>query len=348
MEKVINIKNLTLGFGDKKIINDVSLEVNKGEIVGIIGESGSGKTVITSTLTGLNAKTQTIQDGTIEVKEHDVTLWGIEEWSESRIRGKIISTVFQNPLSSLNPYIKVGKQIKESIKINRPELSNQQADEEVLKLLDDVMIQNPQDVKNMYPHEMSGGMNQRIVICTIIAARPEIIIFDEPTTALDPLAQAEIIGIVQKINKKYGITSIFITHDIALIASFADKIKIMYAGEIIEEGTTTEIIDNPKHPYTWGLLASIPGLNKGELESIPGKVPSDITNIIGDVFALRSEYALEIDFVEKSPFFDISKTHRVKSWLYDERSPKIKPPKLISDKWKKWEKNEKKKNNRNK
>ncbi len=346
-EILAEIKDLKMriGLNNKLIIDKTGFKIRKGEVLGIIGESGSGKTVLTSTLTGLNIKIQNIEEGKIFVKGKDVTDFTFDDWSESGLRGKHVSQVFQNPLSSLNPYRKIGSQIVESILINNVENKNKnEAYQEAITYLEKVKIHNPEEVMEMYPHQMSGGMNQRIVIVTILAAKPDLIIFDEPTTALDPLAQAQIIEIIREIKNETKIGVIFISHDIALVSSIADTIAIMYAGKIIECGSVTEIINHPLHPYTWGLLMSMPSYISGtkeKLYSIRESVPKDIETIKGDAFALRSDYALEIDFESKPNRFDSSETHFVYSWLYDKRAPKFKPPKIIEESWKKWEEGKK-------
>lgn len=329
--------------GEKLIITNASLKIREGEILGIIGESGSGKSVLTTTLTGLNSDIQIVKNGTIEVDGNDVTDWTPEEWNKSSIRGRVVSQVFQNPLSSLNPYVKIGKQIVESILLNseKGEFTKTEAHIKATEMLESVMINNPQEVMKMYPHQLSGGMNQRVVIVTILASRPKLIIFDEPTTALDPVAQAQIIEIIRTINKKFGSSIIIISHDIALVSSIADSIMLMYAGSIIESGTTKEILNRPLHPYTWGLIRSIPGAwSKDTLYSIPGQVPNDISEINGDPFAERSDYSLKIDFELKPPSYSLSNTHKVWSWLYDKNAPDFKPPKEIQKLW-----NSKRKNN---
>ncbi len=337
LAKVENLK-LRMGNGKKLIIDDASFEVRKGEVLGIIGESGSGKTVITSTLTGLNIDVQHIEEGTIHVKDTDVTKFDFEAWADSGLRGRIVSTVFQNPLSSLNPYRTVGSQIIESILISNPDISKEEAHEEAVEYLEKVKIHNTDEVMRMFPHQMSGGMNQRIVIVTILAAKPELIIFDEPTTALDPLAQAQIIEIIREIKDEFEVGVIFISHDLALVSSIADTIAIMYAGRVLEKGTAEEIIKSPAHPYTWGLLMSMPDFIDGtedRLYSIRGTVPSNIEEIEGDSFAPRNDFALEIDFKKRPPQFDLSDTHFVCSWLYDKKAPKFKVPKAIENAGKK-------------
>lgn len=324
--------------GDKLVINGATLKVREGEILGILGESGSGKTIITTTWTGLNTSIQKIEEGKVILNNQDVTNWDSEKWEESRLRGRFVSQVFQNPLSSLNPYRKISSQIIESIQLNSDvKLSKKEAWEKAIDFLEMVKISDPLEVMDSYPHQLSGGMNQRIVIISILASNPKLIIFDEPTTALDPAVQAEIIEIIRDINKKTKTSIVFITHDIALLASLADTMIVMYAGRIVEQGTTKEIIEYPLHPYTWGLLMSIPGDKKDKLFSIPGLVPSDISKIEGDAFANRNNgYSLKIDFHIKPPKVKASNTHFVWSWLYDQQAPKFSPPKFIKDKWDLW------------
>ncbi len=343
-EILARVKNLKLYYKteakEKLIINDTSFAIREGEILGIIGESGSGKSVITTCLTGLNADLQLVKEGLIEVNKIDVTHYTSEEWQESKLRGKFISQVFQNPLSSLNPYRKIGSQIIESIITNSEKsITKNEAYEVALELLDSVMIHNSNEVMDMYPHQMSGGMNQRVVIVTILATRPKLIIFDEPTTALDPIAQAQIIEIIREINSKFNTSVILISHNISLVSSIADTIAIMYAGKIVEKGTVEEIINYPLHPYTWGLLMSVlSSTNKNKLYSIPGKVVENIEEVNGDPFAERSEYSLNIDFIIKPPKFNASNTHFVWTWLYDDKAPDFDPPKIILEKWKKFNK----------
>ncbi len=336
---IAEIKDLkmTMKFGNrhKLVVNDTSLKIREGEILGLIGESGSGKTLITGTLTGINADTQKVWEGKITVDGQDVTDWDLEQWRKSKLRGKVVSTVYQNPSTSLNPHRTIGSQIIESILINSDKkISQKEAIEIAVKLLTSVKITDPLIVMDLYPHQISSGLSQRIVIVSILAANPKLIIFDDPTAGLDAAVQAQIIEIIREINHVNKTAIIFISNDIALVSSLADRTGIMYAGKIVEEGLTTEIINYPLHPYTWGLLRALPELNpNGKLYSIPGVIDSDIHKIKGDAFAPRNSYALEIDFLVKPPRFTASETHFVWSWLYDERAPKFTPPTLIVEKW---------------
>ena len=237
-------------------------------------------------------------------------------------------------MSSLNPTMKIGKQIVEGILINDRATSYKIAWEMAINYLEKMRINEPEKIMKMYPHQLSGGMKQRVVIAAIIACQPEIIVMDEPTTALDPSVQAEVLGIVRDLQKEYNLTIVFITHDLGVVASVADRIAILYAGQVVELGTKEEVIWKPAHPYTWGLLKSMPDLNKGtRLSTIKGSVPNDLSTIQGDAFAARNDFAMEIDFVEEPPYFQLIDTHFVRSWLYDERASKIEVPNQIRERW---------------
>ena len=320
----------------KQVIRGVDLSVKKGETLAIIGESGSGKSVITSTIYGLQGQNAVFESGKVIVKGQEVQEFKEEKWEKSKLRGKIVSAVFQNPMSSLNPTMKIGKQIVEGILINDRATSYKIAWEMAINYLEKMRINEPEKIMKMYPHQLSGGMKQRVVIAAIIACQPEIIVMDEPTTALDPSVQAEVLGIVRQLQKEYNLTIIFITHDLGVVASVADRIAILYAGQVVELGTKEEVIWKPAHPYTWGLLKSMPDLNKGtRLSTIKGSVPNDLSTIKGDAFAARNDFAMEVDFVEEPPYFQLSDTHFAKSWLYDERAPKIEVPNQIRERWNK-------------
>jgi oligopeptide transport system ATP-binding protein len=250
------------------------------------------------------------------------------EWE--KIRGKKIATIFQDPMTSLNPIISIGKQITEVIQKHQGK-SFAEAKAEAIRLMDEVGIYDAANRFDEYPFQYSGGMRQRIVIAIALACRPEILICDEPTTALDVTIQAQIIRLIKKLQKDYGYTIIFITHDLGVVANVADRVAIMYAGQIVEYGTVNEIFYDPKHPYTWGLLSSLPQLGiKGQpLYSITGTPPSLYDNIKGDAFAPRSDYAMKIDFEEEPPMFAVSDTHFAKTWLLDPRAPKVEPPEQV-------------------
>lgn len=233
--------------------------------------------------------------------------------------------------------MKVGKQIIEGMLINKIVKTKKEAKAEAIKYLEMTKINNPQKVMDLYPHELSGGMIQRIAIAAIVSLKPKILVMDEPTTALDPTVQALVLDIIRELQERFHIAIAFITHDLGVVASISDFINIMYAGQIIESGTKEEILQNPQHPYTWGLIVSMPDFNKGtKLQVIRGAVPSNLNNIDGDAFAVRNDYALGIDFEEESPFYQISPTHFVKSNLFNEQAPKYEPPKIIQNLWNKY------------
>lgn len=343
-EVTAEVKNIELGFRSpsnpnifNKVIRNASFKVHKGEVLGIIGESGSGKSVISSVLYGLTGTTSKIISGSVIIKGQHVEKFNQNKWEKSKLRGKIVSAVFQNPMTTLNPTMKIGKQIAESILINKIVKKKKAAYELALEYLRKTKINKPEMVMNMYPHNLSGGMKQRVVIASIVACKPQLIIFDEPTTSLDPTVQAEILEIIKDLVLQTGVSAIFITHDLGVVASIADRVCIMYAGQIVEKGTTSEILFNPQHPYTWGLLTSMPDVNHGKrLKTIPGAVPSNLNKIKWDAFADRNEFALGIDFNKEPPEFKITNTHFVKTWLLDKRAPKVEPPQIIKERWKRW------------
>lgn len=334
MSKLLEVKDLRISFntygGEVQAVRGVSFHLNKGETLAIVGESGSGKSVSTSAVMGLLPKSNTIiKSGEILYKGKDILK--LSEKEMEKIRGKEISMVFQDPMSSLNPTMKVGNQIAEGL-IKHQGLSKAQAKEKAIELLAKVGIPNPELRVNQYPHQFSGGMRQRVVIAIALACNPEIIIADEPTTALDVTIQAQILELMKEMQKETGSSIIFITHDLGVVANVADRVAVMYAGKIVEVGTVDDIFYNPKHPYTWGLLGSMPTLDDDETEelyTIPG-TPPDLTNPPkGDAFAPRNKYALEIDTLYEPPMFKVSDTHYAATWLLHENAPKIEVPEAI-------------------
>lgn len=335
------IKDIHLSFlnparpGEKnKVLRGPSLKIYEGKVHAIIGESGSGKSVITSLLYGLTGDNAVIDSGEVKLYNHNVEKFTAKQWERSHYRGTVVSAVFQNPMSTLNPTMKVGEQIIEGMLLNKVVNNRKEAYERAVEFLRMTKINDPEAVMKLYPHEMSGGMIQRVVIAAIVALEPKILVMDEPTTALDPTVQALVLDIIKELQNKLKLSIVFITHDIGVVASMADYISIMYAGQIIEEGTAREILEYPQHPYTWGLILSMPDVNKEKrLSTIRGSVPSNLNNIVGEAFAVRNDYALGIDFVEESKFYFKSETHRVKSALLDERAESYQPPKLIQEMW---------------
>lgn len=310
-------------------IRGISLDIYEGETIAIVGESGSGKSVFTKTFTGMLESNGSITNGSVMFDGKDLAKLKTEKDWEG-IRGKRISTVFQDPMTSLNPVRTIGYQISEVI-IKHQGKSKSEAKQMAIELMKQVGIVNAENRYDDYPFQYSGGMRQRIVIAIALACRPQILICDEPTTALDVTIQAQILKLIKDLQKEYGFTTVYITHDLGVVANVADRVAVMYAGQIIEIGNSEEIFYNPKHPYTWALLSSLPQLGtKGEdLYAITGTPPSLYDKIIGDAFAPRNPYAMQIDFEEEPPLFKVTETHYAKTWLLDPRAPKIEPPKSI-------------------
>ena len=332
---IIEVKDLVVKFKvrdkDLTAIRNVSLDLYEGETLAIVGESGSGKSVLTKTFTGMLESNGWVDSGSIIFEGEDLALKKKnKEWNN--IRGKKIATVFQDPMTSLNPLLSIGTQICEVVKRHQG-LKGAEAKAKVIELLTRVGIPNAEKRYKDKPFQYSGGMRQRVVIATALACRPEVLICDEPTTALDVTIQAQILQLIKDLQKEYGFSTIYITHDLGVVANVADRVCVMYAGQIIEYGLVDEIFYNSKHPYTWSLLSSLPQLGtKGEkLYAITGTPPSLQETIIGDAFAPRNPYALEIDFKKEPPFFKVSETHYAKTWLLDPRAPKVEMPKTIQN-----------------
>ena len=310
-------------------IRGISLDLYQGESLAIVGESGSGKSVFTKTFMGLLDANGYIDGGSILYNGQDLTKFTTEkEWLS--IRGREIAMVMQDPMTSLNPLQTIGRQIVEAVVLHQG-LKGEAAKKAVLEILADVGIDEPAKRYKQYPHEFSGGMRQRVVIAIAVACRPKILICDEPTTALDVTIQAQILHLIRDLQKKYDLTTIYITHDLGVVANVADRVAVMYAGDIVEIGGCEEVFYDARHPYTWALLSSLPQLGvKGEpLYSIAGTPPNLFHEVRGDAFAPRNPHALKIDFVERPPYFDVSPTHKARTWLLDPRAPKVDPPEHI-------------------
>lgn len=335
MEKkpILSAKDVEIQFslrGNKlNAIRKCSLDLYDGETLAIVGESGSGKSVFTKTFVGMLDANGTITGGSIMYDGKDLAKFKKEkEWMT--IRGKKIAMVMQDPMTSLNPLKKVGKQIQECIELHQG-LKGAVAKKATLQILEKVGIPFPEMRYNQYPHEFSGGMRQRVVIAIAVACRPQILICDEPTTALDVTIQAQILELIRNLQAEYHMSVIYITHDLGVVANVADRVAVMYAGQIVEVGKVDEIFYDARHPYTWALLSALPQLGvKGEpLPTIDGTPPNLFNTIKGDAFAPRNRQALAIDFEEEPPYFDISETHKAKTWYLDPRAPKIEPPKSV-------------------
>ena len=312
-----------------KAIRKCSLDLYEGETLAIVGESGSGKSVFTKSFLGMLDANGSIVGGSIMYNGTDISKYKTEkEWMT--IRGKKISMVMQDPMTSLNPLKKIGKQIQESIELNQG-IKGEQAKKMAIEMLAKVGIPDPERRGNQDPHEFSGGMRQRVVIAIAVACRPQILVCDEPTTALDVTIQAQILDLIRSLQRELNMTVIYITHDLGVVANVADRVAVMYAGQIVEYGMVDEIFYNPWHPYTWALLSSLPQLGvKGEdLPTIDGTPPNLFYEVKGDAFAPRNQQALAIDFEEEPPFFEVTATHKAKTWYLDPRAPKIEQPKSI-------------------
>ena len=332
-ETILSVRDLDVKFNlrGRKLhaIRGVSLDLFKGESLAIVGESGSGKSVFVKTFMGLLDANGWIDNGSIMYNGEDLTQYKTEkQWL--KVRGKEIAMVLQDPMTSLNPLKTIGAQIIEAIELHQG-MRGEQARKEMLSILTDVGITEPERRSKQYPHEFSGGMRQRVVIAIAVACRPKILICDEPTTALDVTIQAQILRLIRNLREKYQLTTVYITHDLGVVANVADRIAVMYAGDIIEIGLCEEVFYQPKHPYTWALLSSLPQMGvKGEpLYSIHGTPPNLFQEIKGDAFAPRNPQALKIDFEKRPPYFDVSPTHKARTWLLDPRAPKIDPPEAV-------------------
>lgn len=310
-------------------IRGVSLDVYQGESLAIVGESGSGKSVFVKCMMGLLDANGYIDGGRILYNGQDLTKFKTDkDWL--KIRGREIAMVFQDPMTSLNPLKTIGKQLQEAVELHQ-NLHGSAAKKAVLEVLTDVGIDDPERRYKQYPHEFSGGMRQRVVIAIAVACRPKVLICDEPTTALDVTIQAQILELIKAMQKKYNLTTIYITHDLGVVANVADRVAVLYAGQIVELGTANEVFHDPRHPYTWALLSSLPQLAERNtvLYSITGTPPSLYNKIVGDPFAPRNPYCLKLDTLKEPPMFQVSETHFAKTWLLDPRAPKIEKPEAI-------------------
>lgn len=335
METILEVKDLHISFktyaGIVQAIRGVDFTLKKGETLAIVGESGSGKSVTSRAIMKL------LPEGISNISKGEILFYGqdlvsLSERKMQNIRGSEISMIFQDPMTALNPTMKVGLQVVESVRKHR-KIAQKEAKKIALELFELVGIPNVELRYNQYPHQFSGGMRQRIMIALALACNPKILIADEPTTALDVTIQAQILDLLKDIQKKTGTAIILITHDLGVVANIADSVAIMYAGKIVEKGTVDEIFYDPRHPYNWGLLSSMPNLDtKGELISIPGSPPNLMNPPKGDPFAARNEYAMAIDYQLEPPMYQITDTHYAASWLLHEKAPKIAPPVSVNEK----------------
>ncbi len=318
-------------------IRGIDLDLYQGEVLAIVGESGSGKSVFTKSFMGLLDANGSITSGTIDYYGADdgkpIRLSDLKKEKDwLKVRGHEIAMIMQDPMTSLNPLKTIGDQIMEAVELHQ-HLKGKAAREKTLEYLRDVGIADPEVRFAQYPHEFSGGMRQRVVIAIAVACNPQILICDEPTTALDVTIQAQILQLIRDLQKELGMSVIYITHDLGVVANVADRVAVMYAGQIVEYGTVEEIFYDAWHPYTWALLQALPQLGtKGEaLPTIDGTPPNLFNEIKGDAFAPRNKHALAIDFVAEPPFFQVSETHAAKTWYLDPRAPKMERPHSIQN-----------------
>lgn len=326
MKPLLEVKDLHVSFhtqaGVVKAVRGVNFTINEGETLAIVGESGSGKSVTSKAIMKLLPdKIATYDEGQVLFDGQDLL-----EAPEKRmevVRGSEIAMVFQDPMTALNPTMTIGKQVAESV-IKHQGLSKKEAQKRAIEILELVGIPEPATRVHQYPHQFSGGMRQRVVIAIAIACNPRLLIADEPTTALDVTIQAQILDLLKDIQKRMGTAIILITHDLGVVANMADKVAVMYAGKIVEEGTVNEVFYESQHPYTWGLLKSIPDLDADEeLYSIPGSPPDLLHPPVGDAFAARNEFALAIDYKTQPPMFKVSDSHYAATWMLHPKAPDL-------------------------
>lgn len=339
--RVLSIRDLEISFGTTagkvSAIRGVRLDLYQGETLAIVGESGSGKSVTTKAILGILSENGQVEKGSIlfsydrdgEVVTRDLTQLTSKQM-QKHIRGKRIAMVFQDPMTSLDPTMTIGHQIIEGMR-GHYKISKDEARKKAIELLELVGITDPEKRYKQYPHQLSGGMRQRVVIAIALACEPELLICDEPTTALDVTIQAKILKLLKEIQEKTNVAIIFITHDLGVVANIADYVAVMYAGKIIEKGSVEEIFYDPRHPYTWGLLSSIPDLESDDeyLYTIPGSPPNLLNQVEGDAFAPRNAVALNIDYRLEPPMYNVGGKHRVASWLMDERAPHVEMPEAL-------------------
>lgn len=329
---VLSIKNLAVSFdtpdGEIQAVRGVSFSLEEGEVLALVGESGCGKSVLCKSIMGLLPGIARLKSGSIKVCGREIT--GYREKERRRLRGQTYGMVFQDPLTALTPTLSIGRQIEEAVALHDRKASVETIKQRVCELMELVGIPHPRERYGMYPCQFSGGMRQRVVMAIALAARPKILFADEPTTSLDVTMQGQILDLLRKIQKKQKMSTIFVTHDLAVAARVADRVAVMYAGKIVEIGTAEEIFNDPRHPYTWGLMRSLPAFSRGKqaLYAIPGMPPDLLHPPKGDAFAARNTYAMSIDYEEEPPLFPISETHFAATWLLHPQAPEIRPPKL--------------------
>ena len=327
---LLEVKNLKTFFktrnGTVKAVNDVSYCIYPGKTLGIVGESGSGKSVSAMSVLRLLDANGYIAGGTVTFDGQDLSKVSTEQMYH--IRGNRISVIFQEPMTSLNPVFSVQKQLSEPFIIHQG-MSKKEAAKKCVEMLKAVQIPNPEAVAKQYPHQLSGGMRQRVMIAMALACKPDILIADEPTTALDVTIQAQILDLMKDLKDKLDTSIILITHDLGVVADLCSRINVMYGGLIVEEGTTEDIFYRAKHPYTWGLLRSVPNPKselKEKLIPIEGQPPDLLKPPVGCPFTARCDYAMKICKEKQPPLFEIEEGHRAACWLCHKNAPKVESP----------------------
>ncbi len=331
---VLEARDVSISFSLRgrrlRAVREASLALRPGETLAVVGESGSGKSVLAKSFLGMLDKNGRVDSGSILLGGEDIARYAKEkQWLG--VRGRRIAMVFQDPMTALNPLKTVGEQIREAAALHRG-LGRSESRAVAVETLGRVGISDPEARYRQYPHEFSGGMRQRAVIAAAVACRPEVLICDEPTTALDVTVQAQILDLVKSLQRDLGMAVLFITHDLGVVASVADRVAVMYAGQVIEEGLAREVFYDPRCPYTWALLASLPqlGIRGEELYSIKGTPPNLFKEIKGDAFAPRNPGALAVDFEHEPPDFEVTPTHRARTWLMDPRAPRTAAPPVVA------------------
>lgn len=336
MERILDIKNLKTSFfthvGEVKAVGGVSFYLEKGEALGIVGESGSGKSITMMSLMRLLADNGKIINGEIIFEGKDIVK--LKEEDMQKIRGNEIGMIFQDPMTSLNPVLTIGDQLMEPL-MKHKKMTKQQAFERAVHMLSLVGIPSPESRMKQYPHEFSGGMRQRVMIAMALSCEPKLLIADEPTTALDVTIQAQILELMKELKEKINTSIILITHDLGVVADVCNRINVMYGGLIAETGTKGDIFYRPRHPYTWGLLKSIPNpktLAKERLKPIDGQPPDLLKPPAGCPFAPRCEYAMKVCMTQRPPMFEIGEGHKAACWLNHPDAPKVETPLRKGDK----------------
>lgn len=335
MEKILKVTDLKVSFhtyaGEVRAVRGVNFFLNKGETLAFVGESGCGKTVTAKAIMRLLSRLPAEIKAGSEIRFNGENVLTMTKKRLSTLRGSDIGIIFQDPMTSLNPTMTIGEQIAESLLIHR-EMNKKQAKEEAVRLLEMVNIPNPRERLGSYPHQLSGGMRQRVMIAIALACNPKILIADEPTTALDVTIQAQILDLLKELKAKLKTAIILVTHDLGVVADFADRIQVMYAGQIVERGTKHELFNDCRHPYTWALLSSIPRADiesKDELYSLKGTPPDLLLDIQGCAFASRCEYCMAICKECMPEETELSDTHGVSCWLLHPQAPKVEKPLML-------------------